>query len=745
MRYPRLKPKYRYAVCSGKGVFLCDEDRAHLISGSLYEDLIPLLDGRMDDESLVGALAADYSSAQVFYGIGLLHKQGFLDERSCTEDLEAQAFWQELGEGVHPNRKGLDRFTIGVEDLVTQDGGTAGTFTDLGLEIGGEPALVVVRTSNYLDPRLEDYNQKFLESNQPWMVLNTEGTRPWIGPILVQGKTSCWTCLTHRLSRNRPIEKYLHDLGPAEVDLSTPRAALPSTRAAAMALAATEIGKWAAGLPSLENKIAVLDTRVFDIQHHQITKRLQCPACGRPEGYPIGTGDKPRLSGQAIGDITLAGYRREPPQRTYARLAHLVSPITGIVRQIIEANDAETRHHAPVFVSRHQMGRTYQSFDALMRELAGRSEGKGIDRDQARTSALCESIERYAGSFQGDETRLRGRFEDMKPDAIHPNRVQLFSARQYAERDRWNQREIEACHIPQPFDTKADIEWSPLHSMVSGKTRYLPTALCYQGYAGLSGSEFGTANFNGCAAGSCMDEAIIQGFLELVERDQVAIWWYNRLACPSVDLATFTEPFFAQIQAFYRSLGRNLHLLFISTDLGIPTFAAISYLDKGPQREMLLGFGAHFDANIAMARALTEVNQKLSLVRNGALEHLEADPRHEAELTRRWYRDENLETQPFLRPAGLVSRDDLPRREFTHFGQAIDACIALSARRGLDLLVLDQTRPDIDLAVVRVVVPGLRHFWPRFAAGRLFDAPVEAELFSKPIEEELFHDYFPIF
>ncbi|XNR94871.1 YcaO-like family protein [Streptomyces sp. R-74717] len=40
------------------------------------------------------------------------------------------------------------------------------------------------------------------------------------------------------------------------------------------------------------------------------------------------------------------------------------------------------------------------------------------------------------------------------------------------------------------------------------------------------------------------------------------------------------------------------------------------------------------------------------------------------------------------------------------------------------MLVLDQTRPDIALPVVKVMVPGLRSFWPQFAPGRLYDAPV---------------------
>jgi ribosomal protein S12 methylthiotransferase accessory factor len=53
----------------------------------------------------------------------------------------------------------------------------------------------------------------------------------------------------------------------------------------------------------------------------------------------------------------------------------------------------------------------------------------------------------------------------------------------------------------------------------------------------------------------------------------------------------------------------------------------------------------------------------------------------------------------------------------------------------MELLVLDQTRPDIGLPVVKVIVPGLRHFWPRLAPGRLYDVPVAMGWLSEPLRE----------
>jgi ribosomal protein S12 methylthiotransferase accessory factor len=53
----------------------------------------------------------------------------------------------------------------------------------------------------------------------------------------------------------------------------------------------------------------------------------------------------------------------------------------------------------------------------------------------------------------------------------------------------------------------------------------------------------------------------------------------------------------------------------------------------------------------------------------------------------------------------------------------------------MEMLVLDQTRPEIGMPVVKVVVPGMRHFWPRFAPGRLYHVPVQLGWLPRPTDE----------
>ncbi len=42
----------------------------------------------------------------------------------------------------------------------------------------------------------------------------------------------------------------------------------------------------------------------------------------------------------------------------------------------------------------------------------------------------------------------------------------------------------------------------------------------------------------------------------------------------------------------------------------------------------------------------------------------------------------------------------------------------------MEFLVLDQTRPGIGMPVERVIVPGMRYFWARFALGCFYEVPV---------------------
>jgi oxazoline/thiazoline synthase len=349
--------------------------------------------------------------------------------------------------------------------------------------------------------------------------------------------------------------------------------------------------------------------------------------------------------------------------------------------------------------------------------------GKGITEAQARASALGEAVERYSGIFRGDEVRMTASYRELGNEAIHPNVCMNFSACQYRERNQWNHREIEFNWVPQPFDEEREIEWTPAWSLTEERFKYAATASCYFGYPFSVEHDFCRPDSNGNAAGTSLEEAILQGFLEVVERDSVALWWYNRARRPGVELASFEEPYFEALRKLYRILGRDMHVLDITADLSIPAFAAVSRGRRG-EEDLLLGFGAHLDPRIAIARALAEMNQSLA----GAIAGKTPPP----------FVGDMFECA-FLGPEGsaaVKTRQDYSLCHGEDLRENLRCCVALARGRGLEILVLDQTRAEAGMRAVKVIVPGMRPWWARFAPGRLYDVPVEIGWQSARLSEE---------
>ena len=176
------------------------------------------------------------------------------------------------------------------------------------------------------------------------------------------------------------------------------------------------------------------------------------------------------------------------------------------------------------------------------------SGGRGVTEGEARASALGEAVERYCGTRQGDEPTVRGSLREFGRQALHPNACLLFDERQYRDRDRWNAGCARFHQMPDRFDETAVIDWTPVWSLRTGEPRLLPTSMLY--YHPRAEREPGGlgADSNGNAAGASLEDAIVRGFLELVERDAVALWWYNRIRQPGVCLRSFEDPSIAGLR-----------------------------------------------------------------------------------------------------------------------------------------------------------------------------------------------------
>ncbi len=315
------------------------------------------------------------------------------------------------------------------------------------------------------------------------------------------------------------------------------------------------------------------------------------------------------------------------------------------------------------------------------------------------------------------------------------NRVANYSDRQYRERESWNRKTSPRNRIPWPFDPEAVIDWTPIWSLTRKRQRLLPTEMLYFGPLGQGRAPGDHGYFygcpNGCASGSNLEEAVLQAFLELIERDAVSIWWFNRIRRPAVDLASFDDQWLSSLPTLYKTVGRTIEAIDLTSDLAIPVFAVTSReLDECNER-VVLGFGCHLDARIALRRACTEMYQMLAF-------DLAGRSWTDREL-HDWLKAGRVSEHAYLIPdpeLPVSKGSDFPARPPSCMLEAIEHCRRTVESKGMEVLVLDQTRKDIGMNVARVVVPGLRQMRVRLAPGRLYDVPVGQGWLDEPIPEQ---------
>ncbi|MCR3751565.1 TOMM precursor leader peptide-binding protein [Lentzea californiensis] len=725
-----FKRHLRPQIVHGEAVYLIGESGVTAIQGSHVEALAPLLDGTRDLTALLRDVPAGLTADRVermltrLAAAGLIGRRGTEDGSATTE--ASLAYWDAAGldpaDAVAATTTSLVS-VVAIGDIDRD--ALAETLHRNGLTVtSGSGDLTVVACADYLEPELRAIDEAHRASGTPWLLVKPVGAQVTVGPFFTPGDGPCWRCLATRLSANRTAEAHVRARCGQKGPAPRPLIGLPSLHAMAVEIASVEVAKWLAGLRhETQRSIWSYDSLSMKVTQHEVRHRPQCGGCGDQEVVARRAFEPVELASRVKRSCDGGGHRASPPQEVLDEYRHLIGPVTGVVREI-------RRAEGPAFFNSYRSGANIaaggEGIEGLRSALRADTGGKGVTALDAEVGALCEAVERRSGAFFGEEARVSGSFTSLGDRAIHPDSVQQYHPRQFETRDEWNAQHADFQYVTTPFDEHEVMDWTPLWSLTEQRHKFLPTGMVYFG-APCPPSI--VSNSNGCAAGSSVEDAVLQGLLELVERDAVAIWWYNRTPVPGMDLDSFRDPWISELRQVHAGLGREVWLLDVTSDLGVPTMVAISRRTAGEREDIMLGCGSHLDPRLAARRALTELNQCMPMVCGPMdLGTFDVD-------MRRWFETTKLVEQPWLAPDPSV-----PPREASHHGYLFrhdltDDVRALQhalEQRGMEVLVLDQTRPDIGLPVVRVVVPGLRHFWSRFAQGRLYDVPVQMGRLTRP-------------
>lgn len=479
-----------------------------------------------------------------------------------------------------------------------------------------------------------------------------------------------------------------------------------------------------------------MDLITLESAEHTLVRQPQCASCGDPtlvsERSP-----KVSLTASPARHTTDGGYRIQPPQLTYDRLKRHISPYLGAITKL-GAHEETGNGVTYSFTAGHNFAMVNDNMDLLRRNMRGQSGGKGRSEIQAKVSAMCEAIERYSAVWRGGEPVTRAAYDDLDPDvAVHMDELLGFSEAQVAGRERWNADPTHRLHlVPDPFRTDLPIDWSTGWSLTRETERMIPSGYAWYGHPDLSEHFYCVGDSNGGASGNTLEEAILQGFCEVVERDSVALWWYNRLRVPAFDLDSLEDPYVDTMRAFYASMDRDVgpghHLR--------PGHPHLRRGLRAPPRRRGRDGRLRFAPGRADRRhPRPHRGQPVPAVRGPARRRRQhrlpvgrsGDPRvvQEGQAGGRALADPDPDQKP-------TTVGDFAPLAGHDLADHIKDCVSRAEAAGIEVIVLDQTRPDLDLCVVKVIAPGMRHFWRRLGPGRLYEVPTRTGRLEQPRTED---------
>jgi len=684
------------------------------VSRLVFETLTPLLTGENSLAQLAAALKGVLSAAQIVVAVQLMAKRGAVFDLASAHDHDEATVVAAQG-------------TVFIHHIGrVQSQALPGLLAEAGLAVSAtaEAAqFTLAITDHYLRNELSSLNRT---QTGPWLLVRPVAQEMWLGPLIVPGETACWECLAHRLRFNSRIEQFVAaETGEFPFVDTAVLNQPPSARNVVFALAAQFARDWINGIRRAPlNTLVAIDPTSMSMTHHHIVRRPQCPACGTeavvsPGAINLETRPRPQV------DVLV---RDNHARETLARFSHHISPVTGLLPMLTNTSRA-----AGIYVYGGGAYASHQprSHGALMSMLRYRAAGKGLTEAAAKASALAETLEWYTlgaqphGSLEIDSYDCLSR----RARAIAPPALTHFSATQFTDRKSINRANREAkYHVPEPFDPSRDIGWLKVWSLTNREWAFVPGAACAPSYS----CPFVKGNSNGNAAGATLEQAVLHGALEAVERDAVALWWYNFAPRPAAVPDGVDPELLAAMEAHYRSVGRRFWLLDITTEFGVSVMAAISIAEGQTTGRPVMGFGAHRDPVLAAQRALTELNQLLPDL---------------TVVSPRDGRDEADSGGAMTLPAHIFPNEALPPRRLAApsppigdaAGEVVRIIDALAAR-GLEMLVADLTLPDVGMPVVKVLIPGLRHAYPELGPGRLHDVPLTLGWIDQPVPEARMRD-----
>ncbi|MGH4024836.1 MAG: TOMM precursor leader peptide-binding protein [Pseudonocardiaceae bacterium] len=550
-----------------------------------------------------------------------------------------------------------------------------------------------------------------------WLPVRAELGRVVIGPAEIPATPGCAECLRLRTSRARQTQGKIDAVLAAHRERLFTRPSTWLTGLAAglvAALVAAEVDRLAAGRTAWTSAATVcVDLDTLAVHRHRFLPEPLCPVCGdlpedREELAELVLAARPKPGPDVHRVRSLAG-------ELDALLDIYVDAETGLIRQLKRGTQGGLVVAGALMPIRiPQAGGTRAGGTQWAVE-------PGVGRSRSyRTSELTgvlEALERYGGVEPGGKrTVVRGCFAGLSDRALDPRTLGVHPAQSYRT-DGFGFRE---------FGPDEVCRWVWGYSFGRKEPVLVPETLAYYyiRHRDPDDRPFVYEISNGCALGSCVEEAILYGLLEAVERDAFLMTWYGRMPLSRIDLAGAPDRAIPlQAAAITAETGYQVLVFDSTAEHGIPSVWAMAVRPGGagatPRPKTVCAAGAQPTLERAIMSALSELGPLLA-------DFVGRFPGEQARAEQ-MVRDPSLVTTmhdhstlygadaAFDRLGFLVNspaRRELDGRAEFRGADLRDDLTELLARieaAGMDVVVVDQTTPEHragGFCCVKVLMPG---------------------------------------
>jgi ribosomal protein S12 methylthiotransferase accessory factor len=387
-------------------------------------------------------------------------------------------------------------------------------------------------------------------------------------------------------------------------------------------------------------------------------------------GVPVG------VAAGAAKRYTLGTHRVRAPEETWEWIAPLL-PRVGVTR-VADVTRLDVIG-LPV----------WQAVRPASRNLSV-SQGKAVTDVGAKVSAVMESVELWHAE---DLSRVPGtvlslremRFANPVAESVLPWRP--------------DSRRLDALPIP----------WVRAEPLRGDRTGWLPRDMVELDFTVPDGwrAMWFHRTSNGLASGNCREEAVLHGLCEVMERHALFLDYKmpedhperlpgGRRALDPDDLGGEL----AELVARVRAAGFRLALYDLTWSAGVPVMMADVCAPDLPN--VWRGSGCHPAPEVALSRALTEAAQARLTYIAGARDDLEEMG---AGVPPGRMFESFEEPEPVAR---LADRESLAGVAGVAVEEDLERVVGRLGEAGYEGYVVDLTREELGVPVVRVVVPGLR-------------------------------------